>query len=164
MNKHVLVTLSAAATLALASCGEAPKTPEFVRKAAMSDLYQVAAGKIAGEKGQSDAVKQFGVHMVEAHEQTLEELQSIVQTEKLDVVFPSRLGRRYHEMIVALTDAKPEDFDRVYASQQVKVHKGAAALFDAYAEDGNNPALKQFAANVLPAIKQHLEQAEKLVP
>jgi putative membrane protein len=67
-------------------------------------------------------------------------------------------------MIGALTDAKPEDFDRIYAGQQVKAHKRVADLFDAYAEDGNNEALKQFAANVLPTIKQHLEQAEKLVP
>lgn len=164
MNKHVLVALIAAATLALASCGEVPSTSEFVHKAAMGDLYQVAAGKIAGEKGQSDAIKQFGLQMIEAHGKTLEELKSIVQAEKLDVVFPSHLSQRYHEMIGALTDAKPEDFDRIYASQQVKAHKRVADLFDGYAEDGNNEALKQFAANVLPTIKQHLEQAEKLVP
>jgi hypothetical protein len=28
----------------------------------------------------------------------------------------------------------------------------------------DDSALKQFAANVIPTIKQHLEQAEKLVP
>jgi len=35
-------------------------------------------------------------------------------------------------------------------------------LFDEYAEDGDNAALKQFAANTLPTIKQHRDEAEKL--
>jgi putative membrane protein len=164
MNKHFLVVLAAAATLALASCGGAPSTPEFVRKAAMSDLYGVAAGKIAAEKGQTDAVKQFGTHMVEAHGKTSEELRGIVQAEKLDVALPGRLSKRYHTMVGELAAAKPEDFDKAYGKQQVKAHKRAVDLFDDYAEDGDNAALKQFAANVLPTIKQHLEQAEKLLP
>lgn len=33
---------------------------DFVKNAAMSDMYEVAAGKIAVAKGQADAVKQFG--------------------------------------------------------------------------------------------------------
>jgi putative membrane protein len=65
-------------------------------------------------------------------------------------------------MIDALNSAKPEDFDKTYAKQQVKGHKKAIELFDEYAEEGDNAALKQFAANTLPTIKQHREQAEKL--
>ena len=65
-------------------------------------------------------------------------------------------------MIDALNDAKPEDFDKTYAKQQVKAHERAVELFDDYAEEGDNAALKQFAANTLPTIKQHREQAEKL--
>jgi predicted outer membrane protein len=40
----------------------------------------------------------------------------------------------------------------------------AVKLFESYAELGDNPALKQFAANTLSLIKQHLEQAKKLMP
>jgi putative membrane protein len=148
----------------LAACGGAPTTPDFVHNAAMTDLYEIAAGKLASEKGQSDAVKQYGQHMVEAHSKTTDELKSIVAAEKLDVALPSRLSKRYHSMMEALNNAPPEVFDKVYAKQQVKAHKRAAELFDDYAEGGDNAALKQFAANVLPAIKQHLEQAEKLAP
>ena len=39
---------------------------------------EVEAGKIAATKGKSDAVKQFGQHMVEAHSQTTAELKGIV--------------------------------------------------------------------------------------
>ena len=163
MRKFLRIALLGAATLVLAGCG-APSTPDFVHKAAMTDLYEIEAGKIASEKGQSDAVKQYGQHMVEAHTKTSEELKRVVAAEKLGVAVPSRLSKRYHSMIETLNKAKPEIFDRVYAKQQVKAHKRASELFDDYAEGGDNAALKQFAANVLPTVKQHLEQAEKLAP
>ena len=163
MRTHLFAALASLATLALVSCG-APSTPNFVKKAAMSDMYEVEAGKIASEKGQSEAVKQFGQHMVEAHSKADEEVRGIVQAEKLDVKLPDKLDKKRQKMIDALNDAKPEDFDKVYAGQQIKVHKKAADLFDEYAEDGENAALKQFAADTLPGIKQHLEEAKKLVP
>ena len=164
MSNCPRIALLGAAMLVLAACGGAPSTPDFVHKVAMADRYEIAAGKIANEKGRSDAVKQYGRHMIEAHSQTSDELTSIVAAEKLDVAMPGRLSKRYHSMIEALNGAPPEDFDKIYAKQQIKVHKRAEELFDAYAEGGNNAALKQFAANVLPTVKQHLEQAEKLVP
>ncbi|MEX1059955.1 MAG: DUF4142 domain-containing protein [Methyloceanibacter sp.] len=162
MSNHLLAALAVVTTLALASCGGPPSTPDFVKKAAMSDMYEIEAGKIASEKGQSEAVKQFGQHMVEAHSKTSEELKGIVQVEKLDVGLPARLDKKHRNMIDALNSAKPEDFDKIYAKQQVKAHKKAVELFDGYAEKGNNASLKQFAANTLPTIKQHLEAAEKL--
>ena len=51
MSNHLLAAFVSLATLALVSCG-APSTPDFVKKAATSDLYEVEAGKIASDKGQ----------------------------------------------------------------------------------------------------------------
>jgi putative membrane protein len=163
MRNHLMAALAALATLALVSCG-GPSTPDFVRKAASSDLYEVAAGKIASEKGQSDAVKQFGQHMAEAHSKTTEELKGIVQAEKLDVKLPTEVNKKQEKMLKALTEAKPEEFDKLYIEQQIKAHEKAVDLFDKYAERGDNDALKQFAANTLSAIKQHLEEVKKLKP
>jgi predicted outer membrane protein len=50
-------------------------------------------------------------------------------------------------MIDRLNAAPPQDFDTAYIAQQVNAHRKAAELFDGYAEEGENEALKQFAAN-----------------
>ena len=42
--------IAAVATLSLVACG-APSTTDFIQKAAMSDMYEVEAGKIATQKG-----------------------------------------------------------------------------------------------------------------
>jgi putative membrane protein len=49
--------------------GVAPKTEDFVTEAAVSDMTEIAAAKIALEKGDADE-KQFADQMVKDHTQT----------------------------------------------------------------------------------------------
>ena len=49
MRNHLLAVFALLATIALVSCGT-PSTPEFIRTAVISDMYEVEAGKIAAEK------------------------------------------------------------------------------------------------------------------
>jgi len=49
MRNHLLAALALLAASALVSCG-VPSRPEFIRTAAISDMYEVEAGKIAAEK------------------------------------------------------------------------------------------------------------------
>ena len=161
MRTHLLAALAVFATVALSACG-APSTPDFVQKAAISDMYEIEAGKIAAQKGQSDAVKQFGQQMTEAHTQTSTELKSIVEAEKINVKLPAQLDAKHQKMIDDLNAAKAEDFDKTYIDQQESAHEKAVDLFEDYSEDGDNGAVKQFAAKTLPAIKGHLEMAEKM--
>ena len=61
----------------------------------MSDMYEVQAGKLAADKGQSDAVKQFGQQMVDAHSKTTEELTTIVKTKNIKVDLPPKLDAKH---------------------------------------------------------------------
>lgn len=147
--------------VALLACG-APNAPDFTAQAAMTNLYLIESGKIAAEKGQSDAVKEFGRHIAEQHAKFNQELASIVQKEKLAVTLPVALDEKGESKIKALTDAKSGDFDALYIKQQVNALKRSVNLFDTYAEGGDNEGLKQFAANVLLALKRNRDRAKKL--
>lgn len=161
MRRYFLAALALLVPVALAACG-APSTPDFVQQAAMSDLYEVEAGKIAAAKGQSDAVKQFGQHMVEAHTQTIAELKGVVDAEKIDVTLPTALDNKHPLMLDDLNAAHEGDFDKTYAKQQVSAHEKAVDLFSQYAGKGDDAVVKAFAAKTLPVITQHLEEAKKL--
>jgi putative membrane protein len=147
--------------LSLASCG-APSASDFPQKVAMSDMYEVEAGKIANQKGQSPLVKGFGQMMVEAHSKTTEDLKSIIANEKLKVDLPAKLDSKHQKLIDDLTAASNADFDKTYAKQQVDGHEEAVNLFESYAKDGDNASLKQFAETTLPVIQEHLTEAKKL--
>ncbi|ODA68196.1 Hemin import ATP-binding protein HmuV [Methyloligella halotolerans] len=151
----------AVAGVALAGCGE-QGAPEFAKNAAMSDLYEVEAGRIATEKGQSDAVRSFGQKMVDAHSENAAKLKEIVQSDKIDVKLPTDLDESHRDMIQQLKDAEPDQFDEEYASQQVDAHQAAVDIFEDYADDGKDGELKAFAADTLPHIQEHLEEAKAL--
>jgi putative membrane protein len=157
--RSFLIAISA--TLALAGCG-APSTPDFVQKAAMSDMYEVQAGKLAAQKGQSDAVKQFAQQMVDAHTKTTEELSGIVKAKSIKVDLPTSLDSTHQKLIDELNSAAAQDFDKTYADQQVDAHKKAVGLFKKYAAKGDDAEVKQFAEKTLPTIEHHLEEAKKL--
>ena len=158
MRSFVIATL---ATLAVAGCG-APGTSDFVQKAATSDMYEVQAGKLAAEKGQSDVVKQFGQRMVDAHTKTTEELTGIVKSKNIKVELPTKLDAKHQKLIDDLNSASPQDFDKTYAKQQVDAHEEAVKLFKKYAAKGDDADVKQFAEKTLPTIEHHLDEAKKL--
>jgi putative membrane protein len=153
--------IAALATMALAGCG-ALSTPDFVQKASMSDLYEVQAGKLAAEKGQSDAVKQFGMQMVDAHTKTTEELTGIVKTKNIKVDLPTKLDAKHQKLIDDLKSTAVEGFDKTYAKQQVDGHQEAVNLFKKYAAKGDDADVKQFAEKTLSTIEHHLDEAKKL--
>jgi putative membrane protein len=158
MRSFVLATL---ATLLLTGCGAA-NTPDFVQKAAMSDMYEVQAGKLAAEKGQSDAVKQFAQQMVDAHTKTTEELTGIVKSKNIKVDLPSALDSTHQKSIDDLNSASAQDFDKTYANQQVDAHQEAVHLFKKYAAKGDDADVKQWVEKTLPTIEHHLDEAKKL--
>ena len=91
----------------------------------MSDMYEVQAGKLATEKGQSDAVKQFAQQMVDAHTKTTEELTGIVKSKNIKVDLPTALDSTHQKLIDDLNSASAQDFDKTYAKQQVDAHQQA---------------------------------------
>ncbi len=161
MGNRLGAVLGLIAAIALVACG-GPSTPDFVKKAAKSNLYQIEAGQLASEKGQSDAVKQFARAIVEARGKIGDALKAAVQAAKLSVEIPATLDGRQLKWIETLKAAKPESFDQIYAQQQVKALGRATELFDRYAELGDNASLRQFAANNSATLKQLLEQAKQL--
>jgi putative membrane protein len=158
MRHWLIVALSA---LMLFACG-APSNSDFVQTAAMSDMYEVEAGKIANQKGQSPAVKGFGQMMVEAHSKTTQDLTGIVKAQGIKVELPTKLDSKHQNLIDDLNNASNETFDSTYAKQQVDAHKDAVDLFEKYAKDGDKADLKKFARTTLPVIQQHLDEAKKL--
>ena len=137
-------------------------TQGFVTAAATSDMYEVTAGNIAIQRAQSPDVKAFAQKMVEAHTGTTAKLKGIIAAGSINVTPPAHVDNRRQGMLDDLRGAKAEDFDHRYISQQVAAHKEADILFRGYAKDGDNTAIKDFAAATDKDIKMHLSMAQQL--
>jgi len=137
-------------------------TKGFVTGAAINDMYEVTAGKIALQRASSPAVKEFAQKMVDAHTKTTDMLKGILATNKINVTVPAHVDNRRQGMLDNLRGAAAADFDHRYIVQQVAAHKEADILFRGYAKDGDNAAIKDFAAATDKDIKMHLSMAQEL--
>jgi putative membrane protein len=137
-------------------------TKGFVTAAATSDMYEVTAGKVALQRAQSPDVKAFAQKMVDAHTMTTQKLKSILASHHVDAAPPAHVDTRRQAMLDDLRGAKAADFDHRYITQQVAAHKEADILFRGYAKDGDNNAIKDFAATTDKDIKMHLSMAQEL--
>jgi putative membrane protein len=135
---------------------------DFVPAAAISDMYEIEASKLALQKSKSAEVKQFAQMMIKDHTATTAKVKSILSSANLQVTPPTALDDRRQGMIDNLKAASAADFDKVYLDQQTAAHQEALATMKSYADDGDNPALKQFAAETAPKIQQHYDKAQQL--
>jgi putative membrane protein len=141
--------------------GVSPTTGDFVKEAATSDMLEIAAAKIAQEKGNAEE-KKFAAQMVTDHTKTSADIKGLVSSGDVKADIPSALGDASQKKLDKLRDTKPEDFASQYDPMQVSAHKDAVSLFERYAKGGDNPKLKDWAGKTLPALQHHLAMAEDM--
>ena len=152
----------AAPQSAPAATQSAPAAQDFVKKVAISDMFEIQSSQLALSKQPDKDTKPFAQKMVMDHQKTSKELKSLVDGGKVKATLPSALDAEHQKMLDDLKAKNGKDFDSSYDQIQVKAHQDAIALFDAYAKDGDDPELKRWAAKTLPHLKEHLTMAEKL--
>jgi putative membrane protein len=140
--------------------GIAPKTEDFIKEAATSDMLEIGASKLAEQKGNADE-KKFAAQMIMDHTKTSSELKSMLSGDMKGAI-PTALDDSSQKKLDKLRDAKPEDFASEYDPMQVSAHKDAVSLFERYAKGGDDPKLKDWAGKTLPALQHHLEMAQDM--
>jgi putative membrane protein len=139
-----------------------PSTPEFVKKVAISDMFEIESSKLALSKQPDGDTKPFAEKMVRDHQKTSSELKGLIDSGKVKATIPTALDSEHQKMLDDLNSKNGKDFDQSYDRIQVKAHQDAVSLFDAYSKGGDDPELKKWAAKTLPNLKEHLSMAQKL--
>ena len=189
MTIHLFGT-AALAALALTACGTAEDTTEattgatpvetpaaeptaatespmasdpqsFVDMAAASDMFELESARVAQEKSQTPAVRDFAQMMIADHTSSTEKLrQAAGQVEGVTVA--PEMTPAQQQQLTALRDATAEGFDALYKQQQVAAHEQALQLMQTYAEPGHPEPLMRFASTTAPIIERHLGMARDL--
>jgi putative membrane protein len=176
--KSAFVALAAAASIALAApalsqsvgertgvnsaLGVTPKTEDFVRQFAISDMFEIESSKLAQQKAANAQVKTFAGQMVTDHGKTTTELKGLVSGGKVKASVPTAMDSSHQSKLDKLKGLSGADFDKEYVSNQQSAHKDAVDLFERYAKGGDNADLKSWAGKTVPNLKHHKEMADKL--
>ena len=153
------------ATLALALC-----TPAFAQTTTMAqpyleagargDIFEITTSQIALMKSQDQDVKDFAMRMISDHTRaTNQALEAAKDASVLPP--PAVLNEQQRQQITQLLNAFGAQFDRLFWQTQVDAHTRALDLHRTYAQRGDTPRLRTFAARIAPPVENHLETARR---
>ena len=123
------------------------KDKDFLVNAASSGGWEVATGKMAEGKAQSDATRNLAARMSAYHSQTNKEVVDLAKKKGLAIST---------ENIKAQQGLSGSHFDKQYLTLMEQDHQQTIRAFEKEAASGNDAEIKAWAAKTLPTLKQHL--------
>ena len=149
----VLVGLTAVAFSALS------EDDAFFQKLAEAGMSEVAAGKLAENKGVSAEVREYGAMMAKDHAAAHQKLEKLAITK--GVTLPATAGEENLAAIKTLQSMEGARFDPAYIESQVKAHEEAVQLLKMEIAGSQDADTRAFAEQLLPTV-YHLAGKDKL--
>jgi putative membrane protein len=157
--KHLKISSQLLGCVLLCGTLYAQSDSKFVKDASEGGMAEVKLGELAQQKGQSQAVKDFGHRMVADHSKAGDELKGIAAQEGMTTASSPSIG--YDALRAKLAVLSGASFDKAYMSAMLKDHEDDIAAFQKEADAGADPKIKHFAAKTLPTLHEHLKLAQK---
>jgi putative membrane protein len=156
----------------------------FVDDLTYAGNAEVELGRVAAMRAASPAVKKFGQMMVDDHTKAGKELAEIASM--YNVTQPSGLDEKHRDLENRLAKMNGPDFDKAYMDAMIDGHQNVVDTLESRVDEVNRSAtltgkqekdtnvkpetsensitasLNAFAANALPVVKGHLDQAKAI--
>jgi putative membrane protein len=127
----------------------------FLKAAHQSNLAEIAGGKLAQQKGNSQQVKDLGERFVADHTKLDAAVTELASS--LDVDLPSAPNAEQQAIAARYRATSGDDFDALFISTQMESHMKAMALGKKEIANGSDSQVKGAARNAAPVIAAHRE-------
>lgn len=134
---------------------------EFVKRAALSDIFETKISELAAIKGDGDT-RAFATKMNEAHQKTSSELGVLVKGRAADLPLPARLDFGRQRQVDAMAELDGDSFKINFVRAQIRAHEAAVKLFDSFTRSGPPGPIRDWAAETLPKLQEHLQASKVL--
>jgi len=128
---------------------------------------EIAAGKLAQQKGQSADIKSYGKQLVDDHTKADADVKAAATKAGIS---PSDSALTAHDREMMRVDKNKMDqlkkmsgaeFDKTFAQVLAKDHDHMVSMLRDHKDDLQSPELKQLVDNTIPVLEQHKDMAEK---
>lgn len=136
----------------------------FVKLATSSNILEIRSSELARDRAGSDAVKEFATRMIADHTAASAKLAEAAGQPAPDMSadLSGQMEPRHAEQLATLEAATGEGFDQAYIDLQRQAHEEAVALFQSYATNGQEGAVKDFAEATVPTLQDHLTMVQDM--
>jgi putative membrane protein len=133
----------------------------FLKNAAESGNYEVEGSQLALKKSKDADILKFAKMMTEDHTQAAAKVKDLAAKRNVELSKEPSLIQQ--AKLKYLETKEGTKFDKSYAAGVgVAAHEQTIKLFEDAAEDATDPEIKKFAADTLPVLKKHLEEAKRI--
>jgi putative membrane protein len=155
-----LALLVASLAPARAADAAALAAADYVTAVRASDRYTVQAGNLARDRSPNADIRDFGQITATAHERMSQQIGFIAMDLGLPSGPPPPLSEKHQAMLTELRNAAPAEFDARYLAHYAASHQEILNVHRAYAASGDNPRLRNFAADIANRMQRELERAQ----
>ncbi len=138
----------------------------FLRQVMVMNDREAATARLAIDRSSNDAVKAFARRLIADHEEMAARLGEVAaagaRAPDATGAVETPTDREEAKTQSDLDKAEGADFDRLFLESQAAAHTDAMRLFTAYAETGDDPALKDFAVAGLATLQEHQQVVAEL--
>jgi len=131
---------------------------KFIKNAIEGNMAEVDVGKLAQEKGKSDAVKKFGQMLQTDHGKANEAAKSAAQNVGVEPPSGASIGEQ--ATYLKLKVLSGDTFDKSFANTMVSDHQKDIKEYQK--ASGKNDAVGEYAKKTLPTLQMHLKEAQQL--
>lgn len=136
--------------------------PSFAESAGLFARFEREAADLARTRSGREDIRAYAEKGAPTYDAMVSDLRAALARANGVITLPSALDGRHETMIERLKTARGTDFDALYVQAQIDALNAAAGVFGAYARDGDQSALKDFAEKHLPFLNRQLEAARNL--
>jgi putative membrane protein len=136
--------------------------PGYLSQAASSDQFEIQSGQLAVQASQNAAVRNFANMIIADHTRSTQMLTAAAQSAGLAAPPPGLLPPQQAMLDQLRAAGSGPSFDMAFQQVQVSAHQQALQLHQNYAAQGDNPALRTVAGQIVPVVQMHLQQAQAL--
>ena len=130
-----------------------------------ANMGDSAAGALAGTKGTSSALRDFGRRMARDHHTLRVQGEALAKRMKITPIPPDQdnlLADSQKNLDNLNATAKGKDFDKAYIDSEVEVHKRVLELVTRAMEEAESTELKNLIQKAAPVIRDHLDLAQSI--
>ena len=138
---------------ASASASASGQDAQYLQQAHQTNLAEIAAGKLAQQKGHSQTVKNLGAKFVTDHTKLDQELKPVAQT--LGVGLPNAPNAQQQAVAAQLNKVSGTPFDRLFVTTQLAGHMQAMQAGQREIDTGHAPQAVKVARDSAPVIASH---------
>jgi putative membrane protein len=134
----------------------------FALYAASSGLAEIEGAQLVVKTSGRAEVRDYAQKLVREHAKAMDDLRRIAAARGLKL--PLAPTGRHADMVTKFSGVAPAERDEAFLLRfGVDAHKETISLFERHAAEGEDAELKRYARQMLPALREHMAAAQKLI-